>query len=180
MSVSCRCQNFQWHFFEPESYNPAASVLDNVLLGRVSRSMAEGEERVSKAIRSLLDEMDLTDDIFRIGLEFNVGSGGKRLSETQRQKILLARSLLKQPDILIVNQGLNSLGAREQGELISKIVKGTETFLNKDVTVIWVPVNPAFSEFFDRVLVFDSGAIVGDGPPSELKASNSAYQELLG
>ncbi len=166
-------------FFEPESYNPAASVLDNVLLGRVSRSVAEGEERVGDAIRDLLDEMGLTDDIFRIGLEFNVGSGGKRLSETQRQKILLARSLLKKPDILIVNQGLNSLGAREQGEIIRTILSQTKSSTGRNITVIWVPVNPAFSEYFDRVVVFDGGTVVGDGPPKELKDNNSVYQDLL-
>ena len=56
--------------FEPDTYNRAASVLDNVLLGRVSQSVAEGNERVSEAIQSLLESMELTDDIFRIGLNF--------------------------------------------------------------------------------------------------------------
>ena len=50
-----------------------------MLLGRVSSSVAEGEERVSTAIRDLLEELELADDIFRIGLTYDIGSGGKRL-----------------------------------------------------------------------------------------------------
>lgn len=165
--------------FEPESYNRAASVLDNVLLGRVSQSVAEGNERVSEAIQELLETMELTDDIFRIGLNFNVGSGGKRLSETQRQKLHLARALLKKPDILIVNQGMNSLGAREQGRIIETVLKKSTDYGDRKAGVIWVPMNPAFAEQFDRVLVFDSGELVADGTSEELKKSSQVYQELL-
>ena len=94
-------------FYEPDTFNYASSIQDNVLLGRISNSVAEGNERVTAAIGALLDEMGLTDDIFRMGLEFNIGSSGKRLSETQRQKLHLARVILKQPDFLIVNQGFD-------------------------------------------------------------------------
>ena len=59
-------------FYDPDRYNAAASVLDNVLLGRISSTVAEAPERVTNAIRKLLAEMELTDDIFRIGLEFNI------------------------------------------------------------------------------------------------------------
>ncbi len=166
-------------FYEPDSYNPAASVLDNVLLGRVSQSAAEGNERVSEAIQNLLEEMKLSDDIFRIGLNFNVGSGGKRLSETQRQKLHLARALLKKPDMLIVNQGMNSLGAREQKQIIETVLNESINYGDRKAGVVWVPVNPAFSEQFDRVIVFDNGEIVADGAPAELKKSSPVYQELI-
>ena len=108
-------------FYERDSYNSSASIQDNVLLGRVSSTVPEGLERVTIAIRDLLEEMHLTDDIFNIGLSFNIGSGGKRLSEVQRQKLHLARILLKKPDIVIINQGLNTLGTREQNEIINSL-----------------------------------------------------------
>jgi len=165
--------------YEPESYNPAASLIDNVLLGRVSNTVAEGQERVTSAIRNLLDEMELTDDVFRIGLTFNVGSGGKRLSETQRQKLHLARALLKQPDLLIVNQGMNSLGGREQENIIKTVLEASNDAENRSLGVIWVPMNASFAELFDRVLIFKDGELVADGNPQGFKESNPVYQELI-
>lgn len=165
--------------YEPESYNSAASLIDNVLLGRVSNTVAEGQERVTAAIRNLLDEMELTDDVFRIGLTFNVGSGGKRLSETQRQKMHLARALLKQPDLLIVNQGMNSLGGREQEKIIKTVLEASSNSKDHPLGIIWVPMNAGFAELFDRVLVFKDGELIADGDPQNIKETNPLYQELV-
>ena len=166
-------------FYDPALYNPTASLQDNVLLGRVSQTVAEGNERVSLAIRELLDEMELTDDVFRIGLTFNIGSGGKRLSEAQRQRLHLARAMLKRPDILIANQAMNSLGTREQGQIIETVLENaakSDKYMNG---VIWVPMNPSFAAMFDRVLVFDSGELVADDAPDSLRATNEIYQALV-
>ena len=162
-------------FYEPDTYNSAASIQDNVLLGRVSSTVPEGTERVTDAIRNLLEEMELTDDIFNIGLSFNIGSGGKRLTEIQRQKLHLARSLLKKPDIFIANQGMNTLGTRQQEDIIHTVLDWAD---KNGAGVIWVPMNPAFAELFDRVLVFDSGVLVADGTPADVKQSSDTYQML--
>lgn len=166
-------------FYDPEAYNPAASVLDNVLLGRVSSSVAEAQEKVTNAIRQLLAEMDLTDDIFRIGLDFNMGSGGKRLSEIQRQKLHLARALLKNPDFLIVNQGLNTLDARTQQSLLEMVLSRAKGAEGHAFGIIWSPMNVSFASMFDRVLVFDQGVLVEDGTPKELAEKSSAYSTLM-
>jgi len=163
-------------FYEPDTYNSAASIQDNVLLGRISSTVPEGTERVTNAIREILEDMELTDDIFNIGLTFNIGSGGKRLTEIQRQKLLLARTLLKKPDIVIVNQGMNTLGSREQADIIDVVLEWAH---NNDSGVIWVPMNPGLAEKFDRVLLFDSGELVADNNPQELSTSNETYQLLV-
>ena len=166
-------------FYETNSYNPAASVLDNVLLGRVSTNVAEGSERVDEAIKALLEEMGLTDDIFHIGLDFNIGTGGKRLSEIQRQKLHLARALLKKPDFLIVNRALNSLDSRSQRSIIETVLERAKNTHGHPCGVIWVPINPKMSMLFDRVLLFSDGELVADGPPEEMSKSETRYQELL-
>ena len=165
---------------DPDRYNAAASVLDNVLLGRISSTVAEAPERVTNAIRKLLAEMELTDDIFRIGLEFNIGTGGKRLSETQRQKLHLARTLLKRPDFLIVNQALNALDSRLQRQIIESVLARSKGRDGVRFGVIWSPMNVAISELFDRVLVFENGVLVADGKPSQLARESGAYSELIG
>ena len=166
-------------FYETDSYNPAASVLDNVLLGRVSTNVAEGSERVDEAIKALLEEMGLTDDIFHIGLDFNIGTGGKRLSEIQRQKLHLARAMLKKPDFLIVNQALNSLDSRSQRDIIETVLDRAKNTDGHPCGVIWVPINPKISMLFDRVLLFSDGELVADGDPEELSKSETRYQDLL-
>ena len=165
--------------YDPESYNPAASVLDNVLLGRVSASVAGAQEQVTDAIRNLLAEMDLTDDIFRIGLDFNMGTGGKRLSETQRQKLHLARALLKKPDFLIVNQGLNTLDARTQKQLLDMVLAKSKGSDGHKFGVIWTPTNTAFAKSFDRIMVFKQGTLVADGSPTQLESDSPEYGEIV-
>ncbi len=162
--------------YEPETYNSAASIQDNVLLGRISSTVPEGLERVTEAIRDLLEEMHLTDDIFNIGLDFNIGSGGKRLTEVQRQKLHLARTLLKKPDILIANQGMNTLGTRQQENIVQTVLKWSD---KNGSGIIWVPMSPSFAKFFDRVLVFDSGVLIADGKPEELLETNETYKMLI-
>jgi ABC-type protease/lipase transport system fused ATPase/permease subunit len=63
-------------------------VQDNLLMGRVSYGIARAEQSaLSDAVSGLLAEMGLMDEVLGIGLEFDVGSGGRRLSSAQRQKV---------------------------------------------------------------------------------------------
>lgn len=167
-------------FFDPAKYNRAASVLDNVLLGRISSSVAEGPQRVTNAIRLLLEEMHLTDAIFRIGLEFNIGSGGKRLSEMQRQKLHMARCLLKKPDFLIVNQALNTLDGKAQKMILDTVLAKSRGRDGNSFGVVWAPMNAAVAALFERVLVFKQGVLVEDGPPAKLQLESLAYREATG
>ena len=73
-------------FYHPDLYNEAATVKDNVLMGRVAFGIAEAETRVSAAVRATVDDLGLRAVVFNAGLAFNIGSGGKRLSAAQRQK----------------------------------------------------------------------------------------------
>lgn len=167
-------------FYEPDTYNTAASLLDNVLLGRVSNSVAEGYERVSEAIQQLLHELGLTDDVFRIGLTYDIGSGGKRLTETQRQKLHLARALLKRPDILIVNQGLNSLSSKQHSDMIEMCLnRKVHDETDDKMGVIWALMNSGFAESFERILIFEDGELVEDGPASKITSESQRYTALL-
>ena len=67
--------------YAPETYNKSASLLDNVLFGRIGHQHADGAEKVGVIVRRVLDELGLSDDVFKIGLDFNVGVGGRRLTD---------------------------------------------------------------------------------------------------
>lgn len=167
-------------FYEPGLYNPAASLQDNILLGRISYGVAEGPEQVRAAVHEVLDALELRDEVFQVGLNFNIGNGGKRLNLSQRQKLGLARALIKRPDFLVVNRALNALDARSQKEILERILARSK---GKDgeagFGIFWVLQLPVFAAEFDRVLVFDRGHLVEDGTPEKLSEAEKHYAQLV-
>lgn len=168
------------NFYDKDTYNAVSSIQDNILLGRIAYGYSEVTEQVQKEIHLMLEELGLKDDIFRAGLSFNIGSAGKRLTEPQRQKIALARTLLKQPDLLIVNKGLNSLDGRTQERLVGKIVELARGAQGRPpFGLFWALMTPSLAEKFDRVVVFENGAIVEDGVPKDVAEANGAFAALV-
>jgi len=167
-------------FYEPETYNSASSLQDNVLLGRVAYGVADASEQVHAAIRSMLDELNLRDAVFEVGLQFNVGSGGKRLTSTQRQKLALARALLKRPDLLIINRAFASMNSTSQDKMVSRVLEATKVSGDeKGSGVFWVLQNPDSAKQFDYALVFEDGTLVESGKPDELNKTDSKLAEIV-
>ncbi len=165
-------------FYDDDNYNGSATIQDNLLLGRIAYGVAGGTEKVLRIVRKLISEMKLTDSIFDTGLEFNVGSGGKRLTAVQRQKLSVARVLLKRPDFAIFNRPLAALDHRAQEEIIERVLKALESE-DRPAAVVWVVGNPSLARHFDRVIVFDQGRLVEDGQPGELAEANGTYARLV-
>jgi putative ABC transport system ATP-binding protein len=165
-------------FYDPESYNCASSVQDNILFGRIAYGVAEGETTILGMLRDVLQEHQLRDEVFTVGLEFDVGSGGKRLTSAQRQKLGLGRALLKNPDFLIVNRAMAALDRPSQKVIISDVLKRASQ-AEKSIGVLWVLASPSIAKKFDRVLVMDSGRLVEDGKPQELLTKAGKFAELV-
>ena len=165
-------------FYDPESYNRASSVQDNILMGRIAYGVAEGKKTILSMLRDVLDEYDLYDEIFTVGLEFNVGVSGKRLTSAQRQKLGLARALLKQPDFLIVNRSLAALDRPSQESIITNVLEHAHQS-DERRGVFWVLASPSMAEKFDRVLVMDQGRLVEDGTPDELIKKQGQFAKLI-
>tara|TARA_B100000676_G_scaffold313251_1_gene392723 strand:- start:17775 stop:19517 length:1743 start_codon:yes stop_codon:yes gene_type:complete len=82
------------HFVQ-ESYTASASLQDNILFGKMAYGHARGTEQVGAAIADVVTMLELRDDIIEVGLDYQVGVGGGRLSSVQRQKLGLARAVIK-------------------------------------------------------------------------------------
>jgi putative ABC transport system ATP-binding protein len=170
--------------YEPDHYNAGSSLEANILFGRITHGVADAAARVRQAVRETLLDLGLRDLVLEAGLSFIAGPAGKRLTQVQRQKIALARALLKQPDILIVNRGLGNLSPRSQRSIMTAVAKSMSQD-NKMVgkwsrpTVFWVLASPTLVDMFDRVLVFREGRIIADGTPSKLLESDKHLKRLV-
>jgi putative ABC transport system ATP-binding protein len=152
-------------FYDPHNYNAASSLQDNILAGRIAYGIAGAQEKIGTAIREVLARLDLTDAVFNIGLGYNVGNAGKRLNVVQRQKIALARALLKRPDLFIVNRALAALDHASQEEIVRNIRKAMSQE-GRPAAIFWVAARPEMAELFDSVLVFEDGRLVRQGAPA--------------
>lgn len=161
-------------FYRPDEYNPAASLQDNILFGRLAYGQARAVETVGAAMTEVLDSLGLRETVMICGLAYEVGVGGKRLSAAQRQKIGLARALLKRPDILVVNDALAVMDATTQARLLESVLEYC-----KGRGVVWTLQRPAAAEHFDRVLVMSDGRIVEQGRYEELNKPGSALNGMI-
>jgi putative ABC transport system ATP-binding protein len=141
----------------PTALNPAASFQDNVLFGRVVDRYAEAAARINEVLVATLYDTGLAEVVFEIGLDFDIGSGAKRLSAGQQQKLALARALLKRPDLLVLNRPLSALDGDSQQATIGRVLASREALGVPRQTVFWVLSHAEHAHFFDRTLEFRDG-----------------------
>ncbi len=161
-------------FFDAGRYNAAATLQDNILFGKLAYGQARGVERVGALISEVVDALDLRPAVMEVGLDFQVGIGGARLSGSQRQKLAIARAVLKRPDILILNEATAALDSASQASLLEGLL---EEFKGRGL--IWALHRAGLARHFDRVLVMRSGKIAQQGTFDELDREGSDLRELL-
>ena len=71
----------------------------------------------------VIDELRLRETIQEIGLDHYVGVAGSRLSRVQRQKVALARGILKNPDLLVINEATAGLEGASQSQIHNAILE---------------------------------------------------------
>jgi len=164
--------------YDPQRFTNSATLMDNVLFGRIAHQEADAPARIHVIMRDLFTQLGLEDSVLSIGLDFDVGAGGKRLTSIQRQKLNMARVLLKRADYLIFNRPAPSLDHRIQDQIARTVM----TELHEEghsPAIVWVLSNPSLAQLFDRVLVFDSGSLVESGTSTDLLEKNGMFKELL-
>ena len=144
------------------------TVYNNIRYGAPSASR---EEIVAAARRAHADrfiEQQLDD-----GYATRVGPGGNRLSGGQRQRIALARAILSDPAIMILDEATSQVDP-ESEQLIHKVLK---QFIRHRTTII-ITHRMSTLDLADRILVLDAGRIADQGTHAELFARCGLYQRL--
>lgn len=161
-------------FFDPEKFNPAITIQDNILFGRLAYGQARAQSRVGELISETVDALDLRKDILKAGLDYQVGTGGSRLSITQRQKLAIARGLLKNPDLLILNEATGALDPGAENQMIDRLVQHLQ-----GKGLIAVVGRTELAQRFKYTIVLESGRVAEQGSAEELANMDGVYQKLL-
>jgi ATP-binding cassette subfamily B multidrug efflux pump len=108
-------------------------------------------------------------------LEAEVAQGGSNFSGGQKQRLAIARALVKKPEILVFDDSFSALDTRTDMRLRAALTKNA-----RDTTRIVVAQRVSTILDADQILVLDHGSIVGRGTHAELLASNPTYAEIVG
>jgi putative ABC transport system ATP-binding protein len=142
-------------FYDPERFCAAAPLRDNLLFGRVSYQVANARIRVAEAIATVVRELDLLEDIERIGLDYQVGTAGRLLSPQERASVNLVRCLVKRPDILVIDGALAPFEEARSQQLLELLLE-----LLDQQSLFMVLPNDRQAGAFDVQLRFRDGQII--------------------
>lgn len=160
--------------FDPQAYNPAATIEDNVLFGKLAYGQAHAADRVGALLDEVLDSLGLRDDVIAVGLDSPVGVGGSRLTTVQAQKAALARALIKRPTLLVVDEATAGLDPALEARIIRRVLDSRE-----GMGVVWILSRPAAAAAFAQVIVLKEGRVVEQGAAESLSAARGEFARLL-
>ena len=149
----------------------------NVLFsGTIAENLRWGDENATdEQLRSAAQSAQADGFItsFTDGYDMELGQGGVNVSGGQKQRLCIARALLKKPKILILDDSTSAVDTATEAMI-------REAFYSdlKDSTKIVIAQRISSVKDADVILVMDDGRITGMGTHEELLASNSAYQEI--
>lgn len=145
----------------------SGSIRENLLWGNETASMEEVKE-VAKAAQADMFITGFTD-----GYDMDLGQGGVNVSGGQKQRLCIARALLKKPKILILDDSTSAVDTATEARI-------RETFDGslKDTTKIIIAQRITSVMDADQIVVLDEGKIVGTGNHEELMKTCETYQEI--
>ncbi|MDJ0987133.1 MAG: ABC transporter ATP-binding protein/permease [Desulfobacterales bacterium] len=162
--------------YQLSEYIYSQTILNNIFFGKTKTANPQAQEKINQSIIQLLIEEDLLETIIEIGMNYQVGAKGDKLSGGQQQKLAIARVFLKRPKILIMDEATSALDNKSQ----SRIQNLLETRWKKRNTVISVVHRLDTIKNYDRVAVMKAGKILEIGTYDELMARKGMLYELVG
>lgn len=107
------------------------------------------------------------------GMDVKVGERGLKLSGGEKQRVSIARMLLKQPSIMVFDEATSSLDSHTEQEIMSEIQR-----LSQGHTTLIIAHRLSTIIHADQILVLEQGSVVEQGTHAELLSSNGAYANL--
>ncbi|MYT17013.1 ATP-binding cassette, subfamily B [Streptomyces sp. SceaMP-e96] len=108
------------------------------------------------------------------GLEAPIAQGGGNVSGGQRQRLAIARALVRRPEIYLFDDSFSALDYATDAALRAALARETDR-----ATVVIVAQRVSTIRGADRIVVLDEGRVVGTGTHAELMAGNETYREIV-
>ena len=154
-------------FVPQEPFLFSATIAENIAFG----VPGAGRERVEHAAHVSRLDKDLVD--FPSGFDTVVGERGITLSGGQKQRTAIARAVMTDPKILVLDDALSAVDTYTEEEILSRLAG-----VMRSRTTIIVSHRISTVRTADQILVLDDGAIVERGTHDQLVARNGLYAEL--
>lgn len=129
-------------------------------------------EKIHRAVSIANMEEFIADEPF--GLATKIGTAGKGISQGQKQRLMIARAVYKEPDYLFLDEATNSLDANNERIIVERLNKFV-----KNRTVIVVAHRLSTVKNADKIIVLEKGLVVEEGTHDELTALKGTYFELV-
>jgi ATP-binding cassette subfamily B protein len=154
-------------FVPQEPFLFSSTIADNIAFGvaSVSREQVEHAAHVSRLDKDLAD--------FPKGYETIVGERGITLSGGQKQRTAIARAVITDPKILVLDDALSAVDTYTEEEILTRLAGDM-----RSRTTIIVSHRVSTVRTADQILVLDDGAVVERGTHDQLVARNGLYAEL--
>jgi ATP-binding cassette subfamily B protein len=151
-----------------ENYIFADTIENNIAVNEE----IPNSDKIQQAIRvANLDEF-IADEPF--GLATKIGTAGKGISQGQKQRLMIARAVYKEPEYIFLDEATNSLDANNEKVIVERL---NEFFNNR--TVIIVAHRLSTVKNADNIIVLEKGEIVEQGTHRELTDMRGKYYELV-
>jgi ABC-type multidrug transport system fused ATPase/permease subunit len=155
-------------FVPQEAHLVAGTVADNIRFFRDGITQQQIEHAARLA--------NLHDDVMRWpeGYDREVGERGSHLSGGQQQRLVIARALVEEPDVFILDEPTSSLDVRSE-----QLIRTTLDSLRDRMTIIIIAHRLSTLDICDRIMVLIDGQLKAFDSPDSLEASNDFYREAL-
>lgn len=143
----------------------------------IARNIAVSDEEIDKErLRYAAKTANIHDFINNLPLKYNtiIGQEGQGISQGQRQRILIARAIYKNPDFLFFDEATNALDANNEKAIVENL-----TQFYKGKTVIVVAHRLSTVKNADQIIVLEKGEIIESGNHKELTKKQGAYYNLV-
>ncbi|WP_212929121.1 thiol reductant ABC exporter subunit CydD [Oceanobacillus oncorhynchi] len=156
-------------YLSQQPYVFSGTVRDNILLG-------SQEEQHDKVIQEVAEHAGIWKWITALpdGLDTIIGEGGRGLSGGEKQRIAIARTLLKKPQILFFDEPTTGLDIQTEHIL----QKSLDTLRNQ-TTMITVAHRLHTIRNADKIFLLDQGEIAGEGTHEQLYKNNEMYRKMI-
>jgi ABC-type multidrug transport system fused ATPase/permease subunit len=162
-------------FCQMSKYLYTQSILTNIFFGKLKDESSAAQKKINTCIHRLLIREDFLEKIIEMGMQHPLGTKGQNLSGGQRQKLAIARVLLKNPPVLIMDEATSGLDNESQARIQDLL----ETQWKGKSTLIAVVHRLDIIKNYDRVAVMKDGRITEMGTYNELMDRKGALFELI-